>query len=144
MSSPPDDHALARELHSATLRLLRRLRSADESLSVSTARLSALSVLVFDGPKAIGELARIEQVSQPTMSNLVRRLATEGYVVTRADPADRRLSRVQATAQGRRLLHAGRRRRVALLEDLMADLGPRDRRTLARAVLLLRRIVEPR
>lgn len=139
---PEDDEVLARELHSATLRLLRRLRSADESLAVSSARLSALSVLVFDGPKAVGELARIEQVSQPTMSNLVRRLVDEGFVASRPDPDDGRVVRIRATAKGRHLLHEGRRRRLALLSELMAPLGPRDRRTLARAAELMRRMLE--
>ena len=40
-------------------------------LEATRAKLSALSVLVFGGPRSIGALARAEQVRLPTMSRLV-------------------------------------------------------------------------
>ena len=134
--------SVARELHGSALRLLRRLRRVDEALEVSTARLSALSVLVFSGACTVTELARIEQVRQPTMSHLLRGLEADGLVRSRPDPADGRVRRVAATRAGRALLEEGRRRRVAALERWMGALSERDVRTLARAARLMRGLVE--
>src|SRR5690349_775969 len=98
MSSPTDhqpaapDSAdeLAPRLHSAVLHLLRRLAREDRASGQSPARLSALSVLVFGGPRAIGRLARDEGVSAPTTTRLVAGLEADGLVTRTTDPADRR------------------------------------------------------
>jgi len=70
--------AVADRLHSAAIHLLRRVRKQDESLGLTAARASALSVLVFGGPVTIGQLARAEPVEAPTMTRLVVALAREG------------------------------------------------------------------
>ncbi|MEZ6197156.1 MAG: MarR family transcriptional regulator [Planctomycetota bacterium] len=136
-----NDDELARRLHSGTLRLLRRLRTADGSAPVSPARLSLLSILVFAGPRTVGELARLEQVSQPTISNLVAALEAEGLVRRVADPDDGRRREIRATPAGRRLLHAAREERERLLLGLLAPLGERDRKTLARATEILEAMI---
>src|SRR2546425_11795543 len=61
----------ADRLHSAAIHLLRRLRVRDRESGVGPAQLSALSVLVFGGPRSLGELADAEQVRPPTMSRIV-------------------------------------------------------------------------
>ncbi|HKW63660.1 MAG TPA: hypothetical protein VJN89_14010, partial [Candidatus Acidoferrum sp.] len=58
----------ADKLHSAAIHLLRRLRVRDRESGIGPAQLSALSVLVFGGPRSLGELAEAEQVRPPTMS----------------------------------------------------------------------------
>ena len=56
-------------MHSAAIHLLRRVRVADDqSMGMTPARRSALSVLVFAGPQSLSELAAAEQVTLPTMS----------------------------------------------------------------------------
>src|SRR4029077_14684122 len=65
------DEALAARFHSASLHLLRRLAQEDRALGISAPRLSALSVLVFGGPRTIGALASAEGVTPPTMTRLV-------------------------------------------------------------------------
>src|SRR5580704_13285205 len=54
-SSPPSLSAteVADQLHSAAIHLLRRLRVHDRETNVGPAQLSALSVLVFGGPKSL-------------------------------------------------------------------------------------------
>ncbi len=69
------DRAVADRLHSAAIHLLRRVRKQDVATGEGPARLSALSVLVFGGPKTLGELAAAEQVKPPTMSRIVAGLA---------------------------------------------------------------------
>ena len=139
-AAPPDSAELADRLHSAAIRLLRRLRAEDAASGVSAPRLSALSVLVFAGPHTIGELAAAEQVRPPTISRLVRELEREGLVERAGDPHDARVQRIRATAAGRALLAAGRRRRVERLAASVAQLDAGERAALATAVPLLERI----
>lgn len=138
-ASPPPAGAveLADRLHSAAIRLLRRLRRQDEASGLSAPRLSALSVLVFAGPRSLGELAAAEQVRPPTMTRLVAALEAEGLVARAADPADARRVLLAATARGRRLLQAGRARRVEALARGLAVLPAAERALLARAAELL-------
>src|ERR1700730_5670469 len=104
-SSPPADVlAIADQLHSAAIHLLRRVRKQDTATGEGPARLSALSVLVFGGPKTLGELAAAEQVKPPTMSRVVAGLARSRLIETSADPQDARRMRIRATTQGARLL----------------------------------------
>ena len=129
--------AVADRLHSAAIHLLRRLRREDDASGISAPRLSALSVVVFGGPITIGELAAAEQVRVPTMSRLAATLEADGLLRRVPDAADRRVVRVAATPAGTRLLHAGRRRRVAALAADVGRLGARERRALAAAIPLL-------
>jgi len=133
----------ADRLHSAAIRLLRRLRRADDASGLSAPRLSALSVLVFGGPRTLGELAAAEQVRAPTMTRLVAALEREGYVTREADPDDGRVTRVSATALGRRVLAAGRKRRVRLLARDVERLAAADRAALVRALVVLERLADP-
>jgi DNA-binding MarR family transcriptional regulator len=98
-------------------------------------------VLVFGGPMSLAELAAAEQVRAPTMSRLVEALVREGLATREPDPANRRMVSIAATAQGARLLEAGRRRRVQALTERLARLADSEQRALARAVELLERLV---
>ncbi len=131
---------IADRLHSGALHLVRRVRTVDVETGISAPRLSVLAVLVFGGPRTIGELATVEQVRQPTMTSLVNGLEADGLAVRRDDPADGRVVRVHATARGRRILQEGRRRRVETLGAWLAGLPERDLRTLDRAAQLLEQL----
>ena len=141
-ATPPAPDVVADRLHSAAIHLLRRLRHEDWASGLSPARLSALSVLVFGGSCTLGDRARAEGVRPPTMTRLVQGLEREGLVERSPDSADRRLVRLRATADGERVLHEGRRRRVARLAAALAALGDADRAQLARAVEVLERVLD--
>ncbi len=128
---------LADRLHSTAIHLLRRLRVEDPAAGLTAPRLSALSVIVFQGPLTLGELAAAEQVRPPTVTRLVRDLEGAGLARVVPDPHDGRVRRVTATSAGRRVLQEGRRRRVERLATDLAALRASDRETLARAVTLL-------
>ena len=128
---------LADRLHSAAIHLLRGLRRVDDATGLTAPRLSALSVLVFAGPRTLGELAAAEQVRPPTMTRLVQALERDGLVARAADPADGRVVRLRATAAGRRILESGRRRRIEALERRLALLPEADLELLGRAAALL-------
>jgi len=134
---------VADRLHSAAIHLLRTLRKVDEASGLTASRLSALSVLVFGGPTTLGELARAEQVSAPTMSRLVRGLERDGLVVREALAEDARAVRVRATARGRRILERGRERRVAELVRLLSGKPATELETLGVAADILEELLAP-
>jgi DNA-binding MarR family transcriptional regulator len=138
----PDVLATADRLHSAAIHLLRRVRKQDAATGEGPARLSALSVLVFAGPKTLGELAAAEQVKPPTMSRIVAGLTRSRLVTITADPHDARRMRIRATAKGIRLLHKGRQLRIAYLAAHLGELAPRQLAALDEAVEILQRLLE--
>ncbi|HEY6566203.1 MAG TPA: MarR family transcriptional regulator [Actinomycetota bacterium] len=143
-TSPARDvDAVADRLHSAAIHLLRRLRVEDEALGISAPRLSVLSVLVFAGPKRIGELAAAEQVEPPTMSRLVDGLQDDGYVQRGPDPDDARAVVVSATDAGSVALIEGRDRRVRAFASLLRALPQRELTALSRGVDVLERTLAP-
>ncbi|MGH7562429.1 MAG: MarR family winged helix-turn-helix transcriptional regulator [Gemmatimonadales bacterium] len=129
---------MADRLHSAAIRLLRTVRETDRAMGLSGPRASALSVVVFKGPLTMGALAAAEQVKPPTMTRLVAALERQGLVTRAADPADGRVQIIRATARGRAVLQAGRRRRVARIAEMLQGLPAGDRQVLDRAADLIR------
>jgi DNA-binding MarR family transcriptional regulator len=140
-SSTATTHDLADRLHSSAIHLLRRLRREDDASGLPAPQLSALSVIVFAGPITLGALADAEQVRPPTITRLVDKLEAAGLVDRVSDPADRRISRVAATPKGVKLLHDGRRRRVASLANSLRELPEKERAALAKAVPILEKVV---
>jgi DNA-binding MarR family transcriptional regulator len=133
--------AVADQLHSAAIHLLRRLRIRDLASGIGPAQLSALSVLVFGGgPQSLGELANAEQVRPPTMSRIVASLERSGLVRRHATEDARRV-RLEATPKGIKLMHAARTRRIELLAQALARLPESEIHRLADLTLLLQQLL---
>lgn len=138
-----DRQAVGSAIHSACIHVLRDVRKVDGESGLSAARLSALSVLVFGGPRTIGELAEAEGVRSPTITALVNGLEAEGLVRRVAGggrgggAGDQRRVLVEATASGVRRMKAGQRRRLERLDALLDGLSDRDLATIGRAAELL-------
>ena len=140
-TSHADAIALSDRLHSAAIHLLRRVRQQDVAAGVGPARLSALSVLVFGGPKTLGELAAAEQVKPPTMSRIVAALKKSHLVTVAGDPEDGRRTRIRATANGTRLLQKARQLRVAALAEQVRHLPAEEFPKLAEGVEILGKLL---
>jgi DNA-binding MarR family transcriptional regulator len=140
VSRPAD---VADRLHSAAIHLLRSLRRQDEATGLSASRLSALSVVVFAGPVTISQLARAEQVSTPTMTRMLAGMERDGFLKRERDANDRRVIWIRATPKGARILHEGRRRRVAALASDLAALDRSQLDVLDRAADLVERLAGP-
>jgi len=131
---------VADRLHSAAIHLLRRLRVRDLASGIGPAQLSALSVLVFGGPRSLGELAEAEQVRPPTMSRIVAGLERDG-LVRRRETDDKRRVRLEATAQGAKILQEGRKRRVESLSLALRELSDTEVRRLGELVQQLEQVL---
>ncbi|MGE3327928.1 MAG: MarR family winged helix-turn-helix transcriptional regulator [Acidimicrobiia bacterium] len=134
-----EGQSIADQLHSAAVHLVRTVASVDTQMGVSPARASVLSILVFGGPRTIGQLAAAERVRSPSMTALVNGLVTDGLARKRPSPHDARSVVVEPTARGRRVLDQGRARRVARLEQLMTGLDADELACLQRAAAIMQR-----
>jgi DNA-binding MarR family transcriptional regulator len=139
-SAPIEPFDVADRLHSAAIHLLRRVRRVDEESGLTAARLSALSVLVFGGPTTLGQLARAEQVSPPTMSRLVSALERDGLAARERHADDGRAVVVHATPDGRSILERGRERRIAEVAELLASVGADELAVLDEAARIVERV----
>lgn len=135
-----DPVVAADRLHSAAIHLLRRLRVRDKESGTGPAQLSALSVLVFAGPRSLKELAAAEQVRPPTMSRVVAALVRDGLVRSTVEGNDKRRLRLGATEKGVAVMRAGRRRRVASLARALRRFPKEKVRQLAEAAELIDRL----
>src|SRR5712691_9276595 len=139
-SPSPRVQQIADQLHSAAIHLLRRLRVRDRESGVGPAQLSALSVLVFGGPRSLGELADAEQVRPPTMSRIVAGLERAGLVRRHATEDGRRV-RLEASAKGTKILQAGRKRRVESLAKALSSFSQKEQQQLGELTDLLERVI---
>ena len=136
--------AIAGRLRLSATRLARRLRQqADTGLSPS--QLSGLAVVERHGPLTLGALAEHEQVAPPSVTRVVAKLETDGFLTRQPDPDDRRVTRVAVTTKGRNLLVASRRRKTAWLTTRLESMDPDQRARLADALDVLDALTtEPR
>jgi DNA-binding MarR family transcriptional regulator len=134
--------ALASDLRQTTRALTRRLRakSAGQKLSISQAEV--LRRLHDSGPLAVADLARVELVTPQAMGATVAGLEEDGLVARTVDPNDARRWNAVLTDAGQHTLLRGRAARQAWLSNaLREELSASERRRLAEAVTLLRKVV---
>ena len=140
ISPGAEAYRIADLLHSAAVHLLRKVRTQDRSAGIGPAQLSALSVLVFGGPRSLKELAEAEQVRPPTMSRIVVGLE-RARLVRRRTTDDKRRMLLEATARGVKILQKGRRRRVEMLVRALQEVSEDELRAAAAAAEFMRKFV---
>ncbi len=144
MSRTPhsDAETLAELLHSTAIHLLRTVRRLDEISGLTAPRLSALSVIVFQGSITLGKLAEAEQVRPPTMTRIVNALEEQQLVVKAQDPTDGRVIRIGATTKGKKLLIRGRARRVQILTDQIRRMERVEQKNLSAALFTIQELID--
>lgn len=78
----------------------------------------------------MGELSRALLVSNGNVTALVRQLETDGHVVSRPDPADKRSSIVHLTAQGRDHFAELARAHRSWIKCMFAGMSPDEEKAL--------------
>ena len=131
----------AARLRRAVTRLNRRLRASSLG-GVSPAQASMLASIENLKNPSLGELAVAEQVQPPSVTRLVRTMESSGLIACTADADDRRCTRVQLTALGRKEIAAIRRRKTEFIERTLQALGETDRRKAEELVTFLERLLE--
>ena len=134
---------LASRLRLSVTRLARRLRQqATAEAEVSPSQLATLSSVERLGPVTLGDLAAIERVQPPTMTRIISALEEAGLVRRQVDEHDRRVARVETTVAGRRFLERTRGRKDLYLSARIRTLGTEDRAVLARAAVILEKLLD--
>ena len=140
MPSAALDVDLANELLRTVARL-NRWTNRQTELPVPAAQARVLSLLDDLGPSRVGDLARADSTSQPTMTVQVDRLERLGLVARHADPADSRAVIVSLTPEGSAAITAVRDARGRVLAPVVEQLTPDHRDALSEATDALARLV---
>lgn len=104
-------------LQQATHRTLHALAAALADLGLSGAEINALANLGAGGTLSAGQLGERTGTRSSTLTGLLDRLESRGYVARELDPADRRSFRLPLTETGR----AVAARILAAIADLERD-----------------------
>lgn len=131
---------LAGELRVALAKSTRRIRSRRGAADLPDPQFNVLAILLREGPLTPGALADAEHVQPPSMTRTVNALVDLGFVRKSEHPTDGRQVVVSLTELGEAEVRETRRRRDAWLAEQLKTLTPEERRTLAQAAVLLRRI----
>lgn len=138
---------MAEELSAARLRialsrLSRRLGPTAAAGTLTPAEVDALFAVERRGPVKLSDLAATTGLNPTMLSRLVARLEELRLLRRLSDESDRRVSRVEATGKGRRLLQKVRSERDDTLSRRVAQLGREEREALAAAVPVLEELAE--
>jgi DNA-binding MarR family transcriptional regulator len=113
------------------------LRAAGEL--PAPAHFGLLSILCSQ-PRTLTELASIQGVSLPTMSNSITAMVQRGWVRRTAPVADRRVVGVEVTPHGRAAMERVGRCAEAHLADVLAPLDHTARKRLQAGLGVLRKV----
>ena len=91
-------------------------------------------------PRMLTDLASLQGVSLPTMSNSISAMVEHGWVRRAAPEADRRVVMIEVTAGGRAALERVRRCAQAHLADVLTPLDLPTRRRLQGGLDVLRKV----
>ena len=125
-TAPPttDIAALASRLRLGVTRLARKLRREGDT-GITPTLLAALSTIERHGPVTAGMLATHEQVEKPTVTRLLAVLEERELIQRTSDPLDGRVTWVQISPSGRKLLQSTRRRKDGYLAKRIKHLSAR-------------------
>lgn len=112
----------------------RHYQLLEKQTGISGAQAWALSLLADQAGMTVGELAVAMSVHQSTASNLVEKLVQLGLASRRKDATDLRVTRLEASARGQRLLAGVEGPITGLLPDALARLDAARLRRLNTAL----------
>lgn len=141
MKTVTDPLTVANELRPVLLKLARHLRREVHDLGVTGSQVTLLVQIKQRPGIGIRELAEIEAVSAPRMSQAVDRLVSLA-LVQRNPGEDRRRVGLELTARGEGVLRSVRKRRTAWLAERLKGLEPDELDALEAAVAPLERLLE--
>ena len=100
---------------------------------VTTQQMKLLRILSHYDNSTMKELARMADVTTPTVTGLVDRMVGNGLAERVDDPSDRRIVRVKLTRKAKNLRDRWRRLRGEKIDRVMARLNSKDRRKFIEA-----------
>ena len=111
-------------LQRATHHTLHVLSAALADLSLSAAEINALANLGAGGTLSVRQLSERTGTRASTLTGLLDRLESRGYLVRELDPADRRSFRLPLTDLGREMAGRARAAIADLEREALSGLDP--------------------
>ena len=105
----------------------------------ATGQLPVLGSLKGGVARSQAELARIAQVEQPSMAQLLNRMERDGLVERVPDPADKRSRLISLTPPAAKRMHLARRVMEGLLEEALTGFNEQE---IEQLMGLLLRLIE--
>jgi DNA-binding MarR family transcriptional regulator len=134
---------LAQNLRALLGKLKRRLREQAHVGELTPSQVSVLLRLEKDGPATASSLARAEGMRPQSVAPVIAALEAAGLVGGAPDPTDGRQTLFSLTDACRKWVEEGRTARQDwLTRALQARLSPQEQIELARAVELLKRLID--
>lgn len=121
--------------------LMRAGENITRPIGQSSARWQVLGGLGY-GPKTVADIARHMGYARQSVQRVADILVTEGLVVQREKPGDRRTFLLELTPAGQEALGAIYQRQVAWSDRITRNLNPGQLEALASALLEIGNIVE--
>jgi DNA-binding MarR family transcriptional regulator len=118
------------------------VRHVSDHTALSLTASMVLDTLNREGPVRLTALCAAAGISQPSMTELIKRLERQGLATRINDPEDGRAALLNITNAGRALLDGNRRDRHDRLAELLTALTPRDQATLTLAMHVALPIVQ--
>jgi DNA-binding MarR family transcriptional regulator len=106
-------------------------------MTIRPAQARLLAQIDTLGAARVGDLARADHCSQPTMTAQLQRLEEHGWVARDLDPADGRAVLISLTPSGRDVLSEVRQARARVLAPVLARMSDTERSRIQAAVVTL-------
>jgi DNA-binding MarR family transcriptional regulator len=120
-------YRLTQAAHSLSARFVALLRERD----LSVAQWRVLASLHDLGSASVQDLMQHTLYQQATLSKLVQRMQLAGWLVSRVDPADKRVRQIRLTTAGQQLTTLLVRQARRLEADRLAGLSVQERDQLS-------------
>ncbi|GGS74708.1 MarR family winged helix-turn-helix transcriptional regulator [Streptomyces cinerochromogenes] len=133
MTTPDPDGLLAEQLLRLTRRVhrIQKRHLEERDLGVTPAQSRLLRTLAhYASPPRMADLAERLEVVPRAVTTLVDGLEANGKVRRVADPANRRVTRIELTDEGRAALRELRGARRSAAEEILAPLTEKEREVL--------------
>lgn len=132
---------LANELVWASSRFARTAYQATP-VQLSYVSLRAMAAINREPGLRVGELARLEGITQPSMSQAIKKLVDDNLITRHPSPEDARATDLMITDKGRDILQKYRADSAAQIVPVLDTLDDDDIAALKRASELLQHITE--
>jgi len=123
-------------------RLVRHMRAAAAQHELSLTELAVLSRLGRHGPATTAELARAEGMRPQSMSAALSALEERGLIERKPHPSDGRQMNIALTDKGATVRTSAKDLKRAWLAQATAGLEGEERQILARAGIILKRLLD--
>lgn len=141
--SPRAEERIAADLAAVVSLLMRRMRAASSQGALTPSQRAVVGRLYTEGPTTTAALARAELVRPQSMRMILSALEEQALVERAPHPTDGRQVVFSVTEWGRQAIASVRQAKQSwLLDAIDTRLDAAERRTLAEATELLKRLVQ--